>query len=196
MNVGKDYANFGLTSEVEIKTSNVVCAADLGCQFDLLYIAKSASNVTYNPCKITCAIIRNRKIGLGKCVALIFRRGYICVNGNSNVRDARKHLRQFARLLQKKWGYGVTLNTIHILSMSAFAHLPKICKPDMDYVVKCLGGQYEPELMNSACIKKNGLCMLVFHSGGLVFTVLKFGKGHRKLVHSLIDTIIMNGISP
>ena len=193
MNEGRDYVNYGLTCEVEIRATNILCAADLGCPMNLTDIADKLPNTIFDPSKMQCVTMRHRRIGDGRCVALIFSSGYMSVNGSRSVSEAKCNLRRFARLLQKI-GYGVKLTCIKIQSISAFARLPETIKPNLDYVIKNLGGSYEPELINAVCLQVDGMCMLVFHSGGIVLTGLRFGRGHRDLVHRIVNNIVMNGI--
>ncbi len=188
---GKDYVFYGLTCEVEINTTNVLCAGMLGCHIGLNNVAQKLPNVVYNPKKMSCLTLRHRKIGKGKCAAVLFRTGYLSVNGSITVEEAKTNFRKFARLIQRL-GYPVTLSKINIQCISAVARLPKFLAPNMKHAVKRLGATYEPELNNSACIKRAGVCLLLFSSGALVITGLKLGRGHRKELQRLIKSIVYN----
>ncbi len=163
----------------------------LGCPVDLKYIAGKMSNVVYNPKKMSCLTMKHRKIGRGRCAAVLFRTGYLSVNGSQTVMEARRNFRQFARRIQRL-GYPVTLCKIDIQCISAVARVPKFLKPNMKHAVKRLGASYEPEISNSACIKRSGVCILLFASGGIVLTGIKLGRGHRKVVRKLIRSIVYN----
>ncbi len=182
---------YGLTCEVEINTTNVLCAGMLGCAVDLKKLAGKMANVVYNPKKMSCLTMKHRKIGRGRCAAVLFRTGYLSVNGSETVREARINFRQFARLIQRQ-GYPVSLCKIDIQCISAVARLPKFLKPNMKHAVKRLGASYEPEISNSACIKSLGVCLLLFASGGMVITGIKLGRGHRKVVRKIIKSIVYN----
>ena len=192
MSVGRDCVNYGLTSEVHIISTNVLCAGKLHCRVDLTHIAKRLPNVTYNPKQMSCATLRHRKIGKASCVAVLFASGHMSVNGSKNTTQAKVNFRCFARLIQKL-GYPVRLETIRVLSISATARLPYFVIPDIKYAVRELGAVYEPEIHNSACLKVKGMSLLIFHSGSLVVTGLRFGQSHRKLLHRIINNLIHNG---
>ena len=188
---GKDYVFYGLTCEVEIDTTNVLCAGMLGCPINLRSVASRLGNAVYNPSQMSCLTIRNRKIGRGKCAAVIFRTGYMSVNGSATVEEARTNFRQFARILHRM-GYEIDISKIQIQCISAVARLPANLKPNMKHAMKRLGASYEPELHNSASIKRSGVCLLLFPTGAMVITGLKLGRGHRRVVHRLIKSIVYN----
>ena len=122
-----------------------------------------------------CVVWNHKKIGDKKTVALVFHTGYISVNGNSSVEDARTNLRKYTRLLQK-YGYKVKLSCINMQSISAVGQLCNNVKPDLGHVANILHGTYEPEIFTAACLKYMNMSFLLFASGKIVITGLRRTK--------------------
>ena len=141
---------------------------------------------------MSCETLRNRNIGGGSCVALVFESGHMSVNGSRNTTEAKVNFRRFARPIQKL-GYAVRLETIRVVAISATARLPYFVLPDMTYAVHQLGAVYEPEIHNAACLKVKGMSLLIFQSGSIVMTGLRFGQCHRRLLHRMINNLVHNG---
>jgi TATA-box binding protein (TBP) (component of TFIID and TFIIIB) len=97
--------------------------------------------------------------------ALIYASGKLLVVGVLSEEGARKSLRNYARILQRK-GYPVKLNKIHIVTMSAVHKLTN--KPDLRKIP-----YYEPELANTAQIRKYGMTFLIHHTGTVMITGIK-----------------------
>ena len=185
---------YGSRSNImNVTVSNVLASCRLGCEFDLHDLTHRLTNTTFDPSKMKCMTWRHRKIGKGSCVAILFSSGYLSVNGNKSVKEARKNVRQFARILQRK-GYDIRLTRVDIQAISATSRLPKITSSCMKMIVEKIGGNYEPEIFSAAIFKKNNMCFLLFASGNIVITGIKENKHEKsgagmKNVQSIIRQI-------
>ena len=128
---------------------------------DLLRLARSQPNVVYDPAKMTCTIWRHRAVGGGRAAALVFESGYLSVNGSRTAAQARRSVRQFARLLQKSgtagWSRSLRwcgrLQKIRIQAISGTCRLPLHMVPDMGLLVATMGAQYELEIFTAATLR-------------------------------------------
>ncbi len=155
-----------------INVTNVLAATTLGCAFDMNTVVNEFSNMVYDPSKMKCIIWRHRSIGNGRAAALLFPSGYMSVNGNRSVYQAKVNVRQFARLLQRA-GHMVNKSRTKVVSVSATYKLPAELCLDMVRLVDKLGAQFEPELFSGACLRTHDFCLLVFQTGSIVITGLK-----------------------
>jgi TATA-box binding protein (TBP) (component of TFIID and TFIIIB) len=156
-----------------VHLSNATIAANLGCGFISKDLSYKIANVVYNPKKFSALTWRHKSI---PGTAQIFKTGKIIVN-TSSVEGAKKCLRKYARILQRK-GYPVNLNKIQIVTMSAVHKL--VNKPDLRKIP-----YYEPELANTAQIRKYGMTFLIHHTGTVMITGIKdFGW-------QLVETVVL-----
>ena len=131
-----------------VELTNVVVQADLSCSINLKHLANNTRDIKYDPGRFTGAIWQHRLIG-GNC--LVFHNGKVNCNGNKSIHQAKKRLRQYARLLQRH-GFQVTLKKIELITMSAVHRLSSTL--ELKEVSAMLGAEYNPEILNAAILKK------------------------------------------
>jgi transcription initiation factor TFIID TATA-box-binding protein len=150
-----------------VHITNTLCSSNLGCTFDLSDLCGKISNGIYNPKKFPALIWHHRNI---KAKCLLFRTGYISLNGAKTMEEARKCIRQYARLLQKM-GYQVKLTKIKLNTMSAVHQL----SGPVNYIdiVNALQATYEPEIFTAAMLKREGVHFTIFRTGKILITGLK-----------------------
>ena len=187
---GKDYVVCGLNCSVELKCTNVLCSTRLGCNLSLRTLAKTLTNAVYDPKKMDCIIWRHRHIGGGRSTALLFKSGYVSVNGNRTVLEARRNLRQFARKLQLIVPE-LTVRSINIQAVSASCRVGENRKFSMTQVHECFGGSFEPELLQAACFKRHGVSFIVFPSGSIVITGIRNSSTSMKKVRETVMELVM-----
>ncbi len=179
----------GLNCDIcPVKITNVLAATQLGCTFDLGKLANQFSNTVYNPRKMKCVVWNHRKIGGKQVVALVFATGYLSVNGSKTVVEGVKHVRKYARALQKH-GYEINYCGTSIQAVSAVATLPEGNKPNLDSLASNLSGVYEPELFTAACLKFHRMSFLVFASGKIVITGIRNNKSSHNNVRKFLSKI-------
>lgn len=160
-----------------VHITNVVVQADLQVKIDLTYLTNHSRDVQYDPARFTGVIWRHKKIG-GSC--LVFSNGKINCNGNKNLAEAKRRVRQYARLIQKQ-GFPVLLKTIHLITMSA-VHI--ISSPlNLKEVHETLGAVYEPETLNAAILKKQRMNFNCFQSGAVVITGIRSMRDLNNIVY-------------
>ncbi len=176
---GSEWKSTGFQFD-SFRVTNVLAASHLNTIIDLHDLVHKVNHAQFDPKKMNCLILRHRKIGAGRCVALVFSSGYISVNGSRSVCEARRNVRKYSRLIQSK-GYEVKMGRIDIQSLSGTLQLITSKKIRLDNLAKMVRGQYEPELFSAMGIKKCGMTFLVFNSGKVVITGLKEEdeNGHR-----------------
>jgi len=150
-----------------VQVTNVVVQADLHVAIDLASLANSTLNVRYDPKLFSGAIWQHRKIG-GNC--LVFRNGKINCTGNRSIPQAKKRIRQYARLIQKH-GFSVKLHRIDLVTMSAVHTVSS--RLDFKGMCKILGATYEPEFHNAAMLKRGKVHYNCFHTGKVVITGIR-----------------------
>lgn len=150
-----------------VQVTNVVVHAALHTTIDLEHLAKSIIDIRYDPTIFPAVIWQHRKIG-GNC--LVFKNGKLNCSGSSSVQQAKKRLRQYARLIQKL-GYDVVLNKIDLITMSAVHQLSS--RLDFTQLCKDLHASYEPDVHNAAMLKRGRLHFNCFHTGKVVITGIK-----------------------
>ncbi len=150
-----------------VELTNVVVQADLSCYVDLRHLAKSTRDIRYDPRIFTGAIWHHRLIG-GNC--LVFHNGKVNCNGNKSIHQAKKRLRQYARLLQRH-GFSVTLKKIVIVTISAVHRLSS--RLNVKEVCEMLKADYNPEILNAAILKKKRINFNCFLSGAIVITGIR-----------------------
>jgi transcription initiation factor TFIID TATA-box-binding protein len=137
--------------------TNIVCTSDLGCPIDLRSLTLTQRNIRYDRRTFSAVIWKHPSIG-GTC--MVFGNGKIGVNGNAKTpAEARRRVRRYARLVQKR-GWPVTLNTIKIVTMSAYYRTDDPLS--VDAVVRDMGATYEPELFPAAMFKREGIHFTLF----------------------------------
>lgn len=150
-----------------VQLTNVVVQADLHVCIDLQHLVYSTRDIRYDPKVFSGAIWQHRKIG-GNC--LVFKNGKINCAGSRSIQQARKRLRQYARLVQKL-GYEVALNKVEIVTMAAVHQLSS--RLDFSQMCKYLGAVYEPEILNAVMLKRGKLHLNCFHTGKVVITGIR-----------------------
>ncbi len=170
----------------------MLCGVELNTVMDLQSICYSTCNSILHEGKMKCLTWRHGKIGLGKSVAVLFSNGRMTVNGNANIPAALKNCRQFARLFQKL-GYEVQFKAISILSISVCTKFPYNIKPNIEYICRVYGGEYEPELHNACQVKLKQMCVFVFPSGSINATGLSNTIEARNMLKSFINDIVIHG---
>lgn len=150
-----------------LQITNVVVQTDLHNIIDLTHLTNNSRDIRYDPRVFSAAIWKHKKIG-GCC--LVFRTGKLNCNGNRSVDEARKRIRQYARLIQKH-GFGGNLQNIDIITMSAVYQVSS--NFDFNKLQGILGATYEPELHNAAMLKRGKIHYNCFHTGKVVITGIK-----------------------
>ena len=139
--------------------TNVVVQTDLRTSIDLTRLARTATNIVYDPRVFSAAIWKHRKIG-GCC--LVFNTGKLSCNGNRSIEQARKRIRQYARLIQKN---GV-IKKIDVITMTAVHQVSSGL--DLNKMRSMLGATYEPDVHNAAMLKRGRVHYSCFHTGKVV----------------------------
>ena len=150
-----------------VRITNVVVKSTLHVTIDLEHLAESTRDIRYDPAVFSGAIWQDRKIG-GNC--LVFRNGKVNCAGSKSIQQAKKRLRQYARLIQKL-GYDVVHDKIDLVTMSGVHQLSS--RLDFSQMCKDLGASYEPEIHNAAMLKRGKLHFNCFHTGKVVITGIK-----------------------
>lgn len=151
-----------------VEIVNVVVQTDLHACVDLVHLVKHTMNIRYDPALFSAAIWQHRKIG-GCC--LVFKNGKLNCNGNRNIREGRKRIRQYARLIQKQ-GFPVNIHKIDVITMSAVHQISS--KLDFSKLCKLLPSAiYEPEIHNAAMLKRGKVHFNCFQTGNVVSTGLR-----------------------
>ncbi len=184
--------NYGLTCEVVLKTTNVLCGVNLNTTIDTAYIANASCNTVLHNGKMRCLTWRQRHISDGQSVAVLFSCGKMTVTGNRTIHSAIKNCRKFCRLIQK-FGFDVNIGQIKILAISVCAKFPNDIKPDIPWICANYGGQYEPELHNACKVKLNRINVQVFASGSLNITGLQNTSTSKETLKSFIYDIVIHG---
>ncbi len=189
---GSECESCGSPSDA-LRVTNVLAAARMLTKIDMHKLVKKQPNTVLNPQKMNCVILRHRSVACGRAVALIFASGYVSVNGCRTPHEARRSVRQFARIVQKSGAvapaYDGRISSIHIQAISATCKLPKNLAVDMRQLVDCTGALYEPEIFTAATLRRQGVCFLVFKSGSVVITGMKDDPASATLVRHVINCI-------
>ena len=82
----------------DFKVENIVASADLGVDLDLYAIAKSSTDVDYEPEQFPGAIC---KIHEPKTALLLFKNGKIICTGAKTESDIRKAIDQVIKIVEK-----------------------------------------------------------------------------------------------
>ena len=151
-----------------VLVTNVVCVTQLRCDVDLQRLATRSRDVEYNPRKHNCLIWKHKKIG-GCC--MVSRHGKLMCNGKAtSIIEARRRVRQYARLIQKA-GYPIQLSRIRVITLSAIHTLSRPC--NLRQLAKDLNAFYEPELFPALMFKREGVHFTCFSTGKVIVTGIK-----------------------
>ncbi len=150
-----------------VRITNVVVQAALHVTVDLEHIASSNRDIRYNPAIFSGIIWQHRKIG-GNC--LVFQNGRINCSGSKSLQEAKRRLRQYARLIQKL-GYDVKLSRIDLVTMSGVHQLS--ARLNFREMCETLDATYHPDVHNAAMLKRGRLHFNCFHTGKVVITGIK-----------------------
>ena len=147
-----------------LQITNVVVQTDLRASIDLKQLVNRVRDIRYDPGLFSAAIWRHNKIG-GSC--LVFHNGKLNCNGNRNIGQARKRIRQYARLIQKQGFPAVTIQKIDLITMSAVYQLSS--NLDLNKACQLLpGARYDPEILNAFMVKRRNVHYNCFHTGKVV----------------------------
>ena len=153
----------------KVLITNVVASTNLGLDIDFDRVTNEFGCIIKNP-KMQNLIWRHPKI-VG--TSLIFRNGYLSVHGCKSVGQAKKSVRQFARLLQRR-GYLPELNRIKINTISG-VYRSGLRRLDLKKLSNKTGIWYEPEIFSAAIFTHGKIKFLIYSSGILVITGIKVG---------------------
>ena len=161
--------------------NNVVVCTDLQCDIDLRQLTLRCSSIIYNPKTFPSVQWKHPKIG-GHC--MVFRNGKMIVNGKvKSVKEAKRRLRQYARLLQV-FGWTFQLRRINVKTISASY---KVEGPvDLTHIVRYYRGSYEPERFPAAMFQKDCIHFTCFHSGTVLMTGIKDENQLRTICMSVL----------
>ena len=148
--------------------TNIVVQSSLNVNIKLNELIRDISDAKYQPSRFSAICWNLRKIP-GTC--LLFNNGCIIGQGCKTMVQARKSLRQYARVVQKR-GYAVRLSPIRLITASALG--------DIDTTVNLnamrswiSGSTYEPEIFNALTFKRHSMHFSLFASGKVVITGIK-----------------------
>lgn len=142
-----------------MKITNVVISCYLGCSINLKHLCKCLCNIKYQPWKMNCLVYNHHSI---RKTALLYPSGRIHVTGCESVAHAKKCLRQYARIIQRK-GYNVKMCDIKITTIS-LTH--KISNMKFEKIIEMFKCTYEPEIFSGArmWVQKNQFYHLLLRS--------------------------------
>ena len=153
---------------MSLTTTNMVCQADLKVSLNLHKIINKIRDAKYNPSRFSAISWNHKSIGAS---CLLFRNGKLILHGGKSIENARKCVRQYARIIQKL-GYSVQTPNLKVITITMLADLG--VKINLTNIVDCFdNASYEPELFNAALVKKNGVHFSVFQSGRVVICGVK-----------------------
>ena len=152
----------------KVLKTNVVASTNLGLDIDFDRFTNEFGHIIKNP-KMQNLIWRHPKI----TGTSLFRNGYISVHGCKSVGQAKKSVRQFARLLQRR-GYVPELNRIKINTISG-VYRSDIRRLDLKKLSNKTGIWYELEIFSAAIFTHGKIKFLIYSSGILVITGIKVG---------------------
>lgn len=160
--------------------TNVVVQSDTHAHIDLAHLARNTRDIIYNPHTFTGALWKHKRIG-GHC--MVFPNGKLICNGNKSMADARRRVRQYARLLQRL-GFSVTLKKVALITMSAVYKLSAAL--DFEQVCSLLGASYNPEILNAAILKRGRINLTCFQSGTIVITGIRSMQHASRVIYPTI----------
>ena len=168
-----------------ITVNNVVVMSSLNVDIRLRELTYRLTHVQYKPNKFSSIIWKPKGVG-GNC--LLFRNGKMICQGSKTYRQARKRVRQYARIIQKL-GYNVTLDPIRMVTATAVADLG--APVNLVHISKYLSDypdfRYEPELFNALMFKTEGVHFSVFTSGKITLT----GITSIRLIRTVIRPMLL-----
>ena len=147
---------------------NTVVTSQLNCTINLRDFVRSHARMEYKPSTFSGAIWKSKKIG---CTCLLFANGRMVCCGTPTFQQARKAVRQYARLVQKS-GYPVhlspiTLQTITLTHTCGYGiNLRDFCQMQTD-------ASYEPELFPAAMVRSDRMNFTVFRTGKVIVSGVK-----------------------
>ncbi len=168
----------------KVVITNVVASTYLMLDLDLDHVFNEFGHIIKNP-KMQNLIWKHPKI----CgTSLLFRNGYISVHGCKSVGQAKKSVRQFARLLQRR-GYNPQMNRIKINTISG-VYRSDFRRLDLKKLSEKTPIWYEPEIFSAAIFTHGKIRFLIYSSGILVITGIKVG-GEKKLSSGLEKLLLL-----
>lgn len=153
---------------IKISLTNVVVHTSLNVHLPLDKLIWQIGFAKYNKRRWSGLSWNHPKI---QGSAMLFSNGRLVSQGAKSFPQARKIVRQYARLLQKL-GYDVKLSPIHLVTATALATLP--CPINLSHLSRDYpNAVWESELFNACIVKKDGLHYSVFASGRVVICGIK-----------------------
>ncbi len=172
---------------VEYRITNVVIKCNFVTQYrlDLTTLASQLTNVVYNPRQFSALRYRHRRVGGS---LLLFGNGYAICHGRAcSMWEARKRMRQYARLVQKCGYPDLRLCSTELLTMTLAAYLGAALHLETA-VQRIPKATYEPELHNALMLRNDHGHFNVFGSGRVIVTgVRKFSHIHSDVLPTLIE---------
>lgn len=163
-----------------VEITNVQMSCSIGARLDLREMCMLLTNVVYNPKRMNCLVIENRRF-CGK--SLLFASGHMCVHGKS-VQICKHKMRSFARLVSNKGKLNirhlintkiVTISLSHCLACSCVKLTELYVKMQEHPNIRYLS--LEPELFPGLIVSyKNSKCTFsctFFRSGKVIITGVK-----------------------
>ena len=167
---------------MQLQTTNVVCMCDFKTTLNLKKIAQQNWNTVYNWKRFSGLIWQHRNIER-KC--LLFKSGKIICSGSSG-QLARRSIRQYARLLQKKMGYSIFSIRIKKITTSMSCSLGQ--RLNLDNVSKYTSNAlYEPTLYNGLIISRGQTKLICFSSGKIMITGV---KNNMDITNKILPTLL------
>lgn len=140
-------------------------------------------NVKYNPNKWNCIIWQHRKI---KKICLVYSTGIIHILGCKSIKQMKRKIRQYARLLCKYLNYPLKLQYIRTTTMCITHEL--LMSFNFMHIVRSLDASYEPEIFIGAKMKLlNRMSVTIYQSGKINIVGLKSVKDLKYVRSWLVD---------
>ncbi len=156
--------------------TNIVCIVDLKVYLNLKVLCYKLCNVIYNPRKFSSLIWKHHKI---KGTCMLFSSGKVIMNGFKSKDEMKQNGRKFIRLLQKKCCLNLLNFSFKIITMSTSYNLSD--RINLSHF------NYEPEICNSAILKREHVTFLIFATGKVIATGLK----RMKCIDNIVYPVIM-----
>lgn len=157
-----------MEGSIEVTLTNVVVQSSVNVQLPLDRLIWQIAHAKYNKRRWSGLSWAHPKIS---GTVMLFPNGRLVSHGAKTFEQARKVVRQYARLLQKK-GYEVRLSPIKLVTVSAVASVPgaiNIAHLARGYP----NAVWESELFNACVVKKDKMHFSVFSTGKVVICGIK-----------------------
>ena len=151
--------------------TNLVLRSKFECGFDLPALAKVLTNVEYKPKTFNVLIWRHKRL-FGTC--MVYSSGCIILLNCSSYNKGRRSLRAFARILQRRHGYPISLPS-RITIVTSSLHFSLNCRIELSQLRTIFHDHcvYEPEVCNTASLRYDGVHIAVHATGSVLITGVK-----------------------